>query len=335
MKPVLKSSDTHVAFSAIFPGFDKDESRYINQVSNHLAISNYTTSPAAADFISDLEKLFYHQEEPFQSASIYAQFKVYELAKNNGITVLLDGQGSDEILGGYHKYYHWYWQELLAAHKLKEVKNEIRAATSLGVKASWNLTNYIAAYLPAITAKQLEAKARRQQASHPDITVDFLRQNRNKNSTYKPPVDKLNDILYFNTVQFGLQELLRYADRNSMAFSREVRLPFLNHELVQFIFSLPSSFKIKNGWTKWILRQTMQGILPDEIVWRKDKIGFEPPQQLWMQHETIQDRIHESRRKLVKEGILKKEVLSKPVRAQHPHEPRNFDWRYLCAANCI
>jgi asparagine synthase (glutamine-hydrolysing) len=136
-------------------------------------------------------------------------------------------------------------------------------------------------------------------------------------------------------MQFGLEELLRYADRNSMAHSREVRLPFLNHELVQFIFSIPSFYKISEGFTKQLLRLCMQEYLPASIVWRKDKVGFEPPQKEWMQQPKVVEYIHESRRKLVQQGILKQEVLKKPLRHLGSHEFGNFDWRYLCAANCL
>jgi asparagine synthase (glutamine-hydrolysing) len=136
-------------------------------------------------------------------------------------------------------------------------------------------------------------------------------------------------------MQFGLEELLRYADRNSMAHSREVRLPFLSHQLVQFIFSLPSSFKIKDGFTKQLLRISMDEFLPPSIVWRKDKIGFEPPQKQWMQNKKVEECIHESRKKLVNKGILKKEVLQKKIRHQSAHEAENFDWRYLSAAHCM
>src|SRR4030095_6954468 len=91
----------------------------------------------------------------------------------------------------------------------------------------------------------------------------------------------------FNTCIYGLEELLRYADRNSMAHGCEVRLPFLDHNLVEFIFSLPADFKINKGWTKWILRKSVNDKLAAEITWRKNKIGFEPPQQQWMQNNTI------------------------------------------------
>jgi asparagine synthase (glutamine-hydrolysing) len=335
MQSGLTETNSHSAFSAVFPGYINDESKYIKLVADKLAIKSFVVTPTANGFIKDLNKLLYHQEEPFQSSSIYAQYKVYQLAKENNVTVLLDGQGADEILAGYHKYYHWYWQELLAKRQFKTAKDEIKAATALGVKVDWNWRNYLAAYLPGVTAKQLQKKSRALQNQHPDISKDFLHNSSNELSLFKPVVDDLNDILYFNTMQFGLQELLRYADRNSTAHSREVRLPFLNHELVQFIFSLSSLFKIKNGWTKWILREMMNKQLPNEIVWRKDKVGFEPPQQQWMQEPQVQEYMHESRRKLVDKGFLKKGVLSKPINPQTAHDANNYDWRYLCAAFCM
>jgi asparagine synthase (glutamine-hydrolysing) len=109
-------------------------------------------------------------------------------------------------------------------------------------------------------------------------------------------------------------------------------LPFLNHELVEFIFSLPSHFKIRNGRTKWLLRQSMVNQLPDDIVWRKKKVGFEPPQKQWMQDARVQDMIQEARKKLVNEKILIPGTLNRPVAANSSHEANNDDWRYLAAA---
>jgi len=133
----------------------------------------------------------------------------------------------------------------------------------------------------------------------------------------------------------GLEELLRFADRNSMAHGREVRLPFLSHELVEFIFSLPSVLKIHNGYTKWILRQAMDKKLPDEIVWRTDKIGYEPPQQMWMQNAALQEYIQEARRKLVTAKMLSQKVLDKKIEPMAAYAENSFDWRYLCAAQII
>lgn len=332
---LLSSSAKQKTFSAVFPGFEKDESKQIGEISRQFSIDNYKVTPSANDFIDDFEKLMYHQEEPFQSSSIYAQFKVYELAKQKGVTVILDGQGADETMAGYSKYYHWFWQEKISRCKWKEANNEIRSAKQNGHEIPWGWKNYAAAFLPQMAANRLQENANKKQSDHPDLTYDFFSHNYNKTKIFKPPVSKLNDILYFNTMQFGLEELLRYADRNSMAHSREVRLPFLNHELVQFIFSVPSSFKIKEGFTKQLLRISMNDFLPATIVWRKDKVGFETPQKQWMQHAKVEEYVHESRKKLVQHGILNRQVLQKPIGHLSAHEESNFDWRYLCAAQCL
>lgn len=325
----------NVTFSAVFPGFEKDESTQIEEVVKRFQLENFQVSPDAEDFIEDFEKLSYFQEEPFQSASIYAQFKVYELAKQKGITVILDGQGADETMAGYTKYYQWYWQEKIAGGEWKKAKKEIEFARQNGQWVNWSWKNYLAAYMPQLAANKLNRISYKNQANHPDITSDFFEDYNDRTKMFKPAVTRLNDILYFNTMQFGLEELLRYADRNSMAHSREVRLPFLNHDLVQFVFSIPSAFKIYEGFTKQILRLSMNEYLPESIVWRKDKVGFEPPQKQWMKHEKVEELIFQSRTKLVKEGVLKKEVLRKPVLDKGAHEVGNFDWRYLCAAQCI
>src|SRR5690606_29972955 len=123
--------------------------------------------------------------------------------------------------------------------------------------------------------------------NHEDLTHEFVKYQSREAYYTTPELSSLTGLLYFNTCIHGLGELLRYAARNSMAHGRELRLPFLNHELVEFLFSLPSNFKIRNGWTKWLLRTAMDSKLPPEIAWRRDKVGFEPPQKHWMQDPAI------------------------------------------------
>jgi asparagine synthase (glutamine-hydrolysing) len=277
----------------------------------------------------------FHQEEPLQSSSIYAQYKVYELAKEKGVTVILDGQGADEILAGYNQYYHWYWQELLTKRKWKQANVEVQAAKANGINNNWGWKNYIAAFMPGLASNRLQQKAWQQQKNNKFIDSNFKDHYADKVFLYKPTVDKLNDILYFNTMQSGLEDLLRYADRNSMAHSREVRLPFLNHQIVEFIFGLPAHYKIVNGFTKHVLRLGMEPLLPKNIVWRKDKVGYEPPQQQWMQQAKIVELLHESRRELIKKGILNKKVIDQPIVAGNAHQADNFDWRFLCAAQTL
>ena len=320
-------------FSAVFPGFEKDESYFIRQVAGHFPIDNYTTTPGALDLIRDLERLIWHQEEPFGSSSIYAQFKVFGLARQHGVKVLLDGQGADELLAGYHKYYHWYWQELYRNDK-KAFALELEAARESGVDDRWTWRNRLAANLPVYAGIFLKKKRKSQQLRSKDLSEEFIRHF--GISYYDiPHFDKLSGVLYYNTLMNGMEELLRYADRNSMAHGVEVRLPFLDHELVEYLFSLPSNYKIREGWTKWLLRVSMEAALPKEITWRKDKTGFEPPQLAWMQDPVLQDYLHEARRNLVKAGILQPAVLHKKIQPHDAHAAENNDWRYLVTAACL
>lgn len=321
-------------FSAVFPDFEKDESSYIIQVAKKFNLKNYTTSPTANDLVKTLEKLCHHQEMPFPSSSIFLQYKVFELAARHHVKVLLDGQGADEIFAGYTKYIHWYLQEILRLRPLT-ITREIAAFKKNKINVNWSWKNYLASIFPAQTANQLEKKASKKILHNSDINEDFRQQFFDRPSIYKPLVTKLNDILYFNTFQSGLDDLLHYADRNSMAHGTELRLPFLSHELVELAFALPSGFKIHNGFTKYILRKAFENKLPEEITWRSDKVGFEPPQKLWMQSPILLDYLHEAKRKLIDYRILNPKVLNKKNQPLDAYAADNFDWRYLIAANCI
>jgi asparagine synthase (glutamine-hydrolysing) len=321
------------SFSALFPGFEKDESGFIRLLTERLSLENFSTTPTAAGLIRDFERLVRHQEEPFLSSSIYAQFNVYGLAASHSVKVLLDGQGADEVLAGYHKYYGWYWQELYRSDK-KAFVLELEAARESGISDRWTWKNRLAAHLPVYAGLFLKKQRSAQQRRSSDLSREFIREW--GVSYYDiPHIDKLNGILYYNTFMNGMEELLRYADRNSMAHGVEIRLPFLDHSLVEFVFSLPSHFKIREGWTKWLLRQSMEDLLPEEIVYRRDKTGFEPPQRVWMQDPNLQEYIHEARRSLVKAGILKPDVLQKKIQPQEAHAAENHDWRYLVTAACL
>jgi asparagine synthase (glutamine-hydrolysing) len=321
-------------FSAIFPGFEKDESNFIKELSEQFQCNNYGVTPNSKDLVNDFEKLCHHQEEPFLSSSNFAQYKVYELAKQHNVKVLLDGQGADEILGGYTKYVHWYLQELVAQHKFSFARKEKLAFQKNKMNLQWGIKNIVATYLPTYAALALERREYAKLMHNKNITANLLHAIKGNESQgiYKPVVTKLNDILYYNTMQSGLEELLRYADRNSMAHGIEVRLPFLNIDLVDFIFSLPSTFKMKDGFTKSILRKTMQNKLPNKILWNPIKTGFEPPQKLWMEDKNVQASINDAKQKLVTEKILKPAVLNNKVIAKHANDVDNMDWRYLSLA---
>ncbi|MEO5946858.1 MAG: asparagine synthase (glutamine-hydrolyzing) [Chitinophagaceae bacterium] len=320
------------AFTAVFPQFEKDESAYAKQVAEQFKLQHFTTTISGDDLVSDWQKLCHHQEAPFGSASVYAQYKVYELANQQGIKVLLDGQGADETLAGYHKYYKWYWQELFRNRKLRN-SNEIKAAKELGVKEKFDFKNVIASYFPDFATIVLENRYLLNAIKHEDLTREFVQQQSKEAYYALPERFTLNNALHFNTCTHGLEQLLKYADRNAMAHGREVRLPFLSHELVEFIFSLPAHFKIRNGWTKWILRKTMEKSLPAETTWRQDKVGFEPPQKNWMENKKLQEYIFAAKQTLVSKNVLRPETLERKVSPHNANAAKGFDWRYLSAAS--
>jgi asparagine synthase (glutamine-hydrolysing) len=275
-------------FSAKFPGFLKDETKYIDLVNQSINADAYDCFPNKNSFIESIDNIIHHQDEPFGSASIVAQYEVMKLAKKNGVTVMLDGQGADEILCGYHGLVDSYFFELYKSNKTlykeqlsiykdiqsnNEINNLNRRIRNQQVKFKLG-NNSI--------NKILLAKTNLIEFISPKIEKEFYFDLKNKKFNNKYIFNTLNEALYYSTFKGGLQELLRYADRNSMANSIEVRLPFLSHKIVEFLFLLPSEYKFKNGFTKYILRDSMMQYLPDEIIWRKDKIGYEPPQKDWL-----------------------------------------------------
>ncbi|MBC7848812.1 MAG: asparagine synthase (glutamine-hydrolyzing) [Chitinophagaceae bacterium] len=319
------------AFTASFPGFDKDETEKARLVASHFDLKQHFTHPHAASFGDELQLLIDHHEEPISSASVYAQYKVFELARRQHVRVLLDGQGADEILGGYKKHIHWYLQELLGSGQLKDFSKQKNMLRQNRIPFEWQAGNYLAALMPGKASKQLQKRTFNNILNNPDLNDNYLRNFYRHEISYKPVIKSFNDILHYNTTQSGLEELLRYADKNSMAHGCEVRLPFLQHELVEYIFSLPPTFKINEGYTKWILRKSMEQRLPREIVWRKDKTGFEPPQLKWMQTPAVVELINQAKEKLVQYRILNKSVLTKKIQPHSSYAADSRDWRYLSA----
>ena len=324
-------------FSAVFPGFEKDESKYINEVAAAFETENIKVTPTADDLIKDFERLIYHHEEPFTSSSVYAQYRVFQLAKENGVKVLIDGQGADEVFAGYPKYIHWYLQEMVNRYRFSASAEELRKFRKNNINLKWGINNILASYLPSHVAIALEKRSFNQIMHQPDLSRNMLSniKGREWEGIHKPIITKLNDILYFDVMEMGLEELLRFADRNSMAHGCETRMPFLNHELVSFVFSILSRYKINNGFTKSILRKMMDTRLPKDIVWRTDKVAYEPPQKMWMETDMMKDYLHEAKRKLVYNDILKPEALQRKHKALHAHDANNYDWRYLCVAGMM
>jgi asparagine synthase (glutamine-hydrolysing) len=327
---IRSGSNSYKCFSAIFPGFGKDESRFSQLVAQQCKLQRFVTMPSADDLAADLQQFLHYHDEPVGSASVYAQYKVYRLAKQHGVTVLLDGQGADEVLAGYHRYLHWYLQELVRKEP-GSLRAALKKLRNNRVELVWGWKNYAAAWFPHQTASRLKQRVVNSIQANKDIDPEYRRAYFDESLVYKPVVNSLNDILHFTTCRSGLQELLRYADRNSMAHGREVRLPFLSHELVTYCFSLSGGYKIRDGYTKWVLRKSMGRMLPQEIVWRTDKVAFEPPQRNWMEDNRVQELIRTAKKKLVDQHVLKPSVLYRKIQPQDSLAAENADWWYLSA----
>ncbi|WP_100076844.1 asparagine synthase (glutamine-hydrolyzing) [Chryseobacterium camelliae] len=270
-------------FSARFPNFVKDESVYIDKVLDTVNAKGISCFPTTESMLNNVDKIIHHQEEPFGTLSIAAQYEVMKLARENGVIVLLDGQGADEYLCGYHGLIDSFFIELKSKDKklyreqLKTYK-EVHSSNKINNISRRLRNNFLKEMLSdAQIDKLLGIKSGIDNYIKKDAKKDLYSKYKNEQFDRKYSASSLNEMLYHATFRGGLQELLRYADRNSMAHSLEVRLPFLSHELVEFVFTLPSICKVNNGFSKFILREAMNEIVPKDIVWRKDKIGYEPP----------------------------------------------------------
>jgi asparagine synthase (glutamine-hydrolysing) len=252
----------------------------------------------------------------------------------------LDGQGADEILAGYHPYFTTFFNETKKSSSSKferefSAYQELHQENVINAKISKpGLKQAMATRFPSLANKLGRKVVNLKMKNSALMADDFFGEFRKKaHNDFNFDLGNLNSHLYFSTFEVGLPTLLRYADRNSMAHSREVRLPFLSHDLVEFVFSLPSEFKIHNGWTKYLMREAFQDILPEEIAWRKDKIGFEPPQKSWMDSKKTQTKIKEAREVLSKEGILKKGAQDLPIDSQAANTRGDGSWNHLMVAN--
>lgn len=302
-------------FSARFKNINYDENYFIECLQNKYDFNAHYCWPGEDAIIDELETIFYHQEEPFGSASIIGQWEVMKLAKEKGVTVLLDGQGADETMAGYFKYFIPFLTELYSKNK-KDFKTQLSLIEdTIDNRNLISKKFYFENKFPK-TVKVASDLSRsfRIKNSAKDLSPDFLNTHLKQELSFKR-INNLNEFLYFDTFNYGLGKLLRVADRNSMAFSREVRLPYLCHHLVEFVFSLPSHLKMNDGWSKFILRKSMEGIVPEEICWRKDKKGYQAPKPT-LKNKKYNEIINESISKLSKEKYI------------NSPNPENY-WKYI------
>ncbi len=321
-------------FTAIFPSFERNEEAAARSVAASIHAKDHYIELSQQDWFTTGLQCLQQQDEPVGSSSVFAQYAVYRTIAKAGFKVVIDGQGADETLAGYERFYPWYWQELYR-HRQWRSSKESAHTRSLGIDVPFGWKHKLAAFLPDAAAWKRRREYQQQAMHDPALHASFKHEQGKNLNHALPEHPGLNGALYFSTCTHGLEELLRYADRNAMQFGLETRLPFLSHELVEFIFSLPANQKIRQGWRKWILRTSMENRLPNNIVWNPQKIGYETPQANWMQQADFQKAIEASREKLVSEQILDKTILKRPVLATEAYALHPTDWRYFSLGQLI
>lgn len=283
MKELLNEENNVETFSAVYPGKQIDESQYIDEVVEKCAVKKNTTEPDAESLLKDLRDIIIHQEEPFARSSTYAQYRVMKLAHEKGMKVLLDGQGGDELYAGYTYFYSYYFKELLKRGRVKKLLTELLAYwREQGSLYELGVTAYL--MLPTIFKEAVMKKMSK------CISREFYDRHRKKSRFLEEVIDSgdLTEALLTH-MEYKMEHLLRFEDKNSMAFSVETRLPFLDYRFVEYAFSLESDAKIRDGYTKAALRESMKNTLPEKIFNRRDKIGFATPEEGWLKNKQVSE----------------------------------------------
>jgi asparagine synthase (glutamine-hydrolysing) len=246
---------------------------YVNKVCQMYKNINLKVTYNNDQDLDLLDEVLDYQDEPISGLGVIAQWNVMKLARKNNVVVLLDGQGGDEIFGGYRKFVFFYLKQLMREGKFVKAASE--ASKFFGQK-EFNLFD-------------LEGLKRYTNTSGVNkfLSTKSLSLERNFRIDLKS-ADGFRDKSYQDIFYFSYPQLLRYEDRNSMAFSLESRVPFLDYRLVSFIYNLPPSFKIRNGYTKALLRDGLNSILPDEVRLRKSKLGFATPEKVLIKSDKNQ-----------------------------------------------
>lgn len=258
-------------FSAVYEDKAIDEREFIEEIVRQTNCDSHYVLPDNSDFISDVKEFIFQLDEPFGGTSPYAQWNVMRLARENNVTVLLDGQGGDESLGGYEIYFGFLYSNLARDGNYFLLASELMKNFKKGLEISRRGLKYY------MNAKNKNLK----NAVSQYYNQDFLNKYSGDILDYRTS-NNLNVKLYEDFSQYILPSLLRFEDRNSMKFSIESRTPFLDYRIIKLLFETEGVYKIHNGWSKWILRNSMKNIVSDKIVWRKDKKGFPTPERKWM-----------------------------------------------------
>lgn len=282
-----KSGEKFKAITAKSVETETDESNFAEMVVKNSDLDWKITKPETDEFFKVVEDVIETQEEPFGSPSIIMQYFVMRKAKEEGCIVLLDGQGGDEALLGYDRYYAAY------LNQQKGIVNKIKSYFNISKNSKLSIKEL---FLYVIYFNNAKVRAIRQLRRNNFIKSEFASYlNENLLKEISNAGKNIRDLQHLEITKVQLQKLLKYEDRNSMRFSIETRVPFVDFNVVELAFSLPFSYKMRDGWSKYILRKSAEKKLPREIVWRRNKFGFEAPTKTWLANRSVlNESIHKS-----------------------------------------
>lgn len=264
-----------------------DERKWIELVVSKTSVDAHYVYPALDRLFEESSAITWHQDEPFGSTSIYAQWCVFRLAAQDGVKVMLDGQGADEQLCGYHGFFGPRLATLLKSFRFHDLSRDFSGMRQLHGYSFVQSLKFMLPYVLSDTYTQPLRRLGGYSHSRPAwLNCDFLR------AKAVDPIQQLGaregsiaELSQSQLTGSNLQMLLRWEDRDSMAHSIESRVPFLDYRLVEFVLGLPDEYKIARGMTKRVLRESMRGVLPDEIRTRVDKLGFVTPEEVWVREQ--------------------------------------------------
>jgi asparagine synthase (glutamine-hydrolysing) len=277
----LNIGDRLKTFTASFNEKKFDESEYAESVTQHTGALWERVFPDEKQLMKNLGDLVFSQDMPLWSTSTFAQHSVMRLVNENGIKVVLDGQGGDELFAGYRNYYPYFWNELLSNNQYSDFFKEINSDDgNIGLLAKAFLKNKVVEKLPLSARSELYGIYNEKLSF---LNRDFFNAHRHRLEP-APVAQSLNEELRNDFLIKRLKIFLKCEDRCSMWHSVESRVPFTDdHNLVEYVFTIPSVFKIRNGVNKYLLREAMKDFIPEKVYVRKDKMGFNTPHNAWLE----------------------------------------------------
>ncbi|WP_323591506.1 asparagine synthase (glutamine-hydrolyzing) [Aliarcobacter butzleri] len=288
-----KTNEKFIAIHAKSIEDETDESFYAKEVAQFCNLDIKIVEPELEEITKYIDEVIYTQEEPFGSPSIFMQYFVMKKAREIGCTVMLDGQGGDETLLGYERYYPAY---LLGLNSFDMIKGFFSSSKNSKLSLKQLIQYFIYFTNTKIRLMHLKKKNNFIKSKY----FDFLNINIIKENS-KNYLDIFN-LQKIEILKTQMPHLLKYEDKNSMRNSIETRLPFVDYTFLETALSVKNKLKIQDGWTKYILRKVVENILPKNIVWRKNKFGFEAPTKNWIEVYT------KDMKKEIEKSIIIKEL---------------------------